>query len=305
MTSAIAKLRQYGERVPRVWRGVLGMVVVTLLFSMQQALVKHLTAEMHPLEVGFFRQFFGLVVLLPVIFRTGLHAFVPRRLGLYSTRAVLEVTSMSLNFAALSITTLGTVVALFFTTPLFATLFAVFILRESFRLNRAIGLAVGFLGSLIVLRPGIIEIDLGALLMLGSVALWGASISVIKILSRTESNVKITVYMAAMATPMALIAALPVWRMPTLYELGVLAFVGGISSLAHIMFVQVFRNADVAAVMPLDFGRLIWAALIGYIAFNEFPDIWTWVGATTIFAAATWVAVHERRNDKPRSGPSP
>ena len=300
----VARVRRLFEQVPRVWRGVLGMLVVTLLFSMQQALVKHISAEMHPLQIGFFRQFFGFLVLVPVIARTGLAAFAPRRLGLYSARAVLEVTSMSLNFAALSITTLGTVVALFFTTPLFATLFAVIILRESFRLSRAVGLGVGFIGSLIVLRPGIIEIDLGALLMLGSVALWGASISVIKILSRTESNVKMTVYMAAMATPLALIAALPVWRMPTLYELAVMALVGGISSLAHIMFVQVFRNADVTAVMPLDFLRLLWAALIGYIAFNEFPDLWTWIGATTIFVAATSVALHERRNEPPARPPT-
>ena len=299
------------ENVPPTLRGMALMLVVTFSFSAQLALVKMVSAGLHPFEIGFFRQLFGLLVFLPVFLRRGPGILRSRRLGLFSLRAVLETTSMLMFFTAIAITPLAKATALHYTAPLFATALAVVVLGESIRLRRLLGLAFGFAGALVVVRPGVIDVDMGAVLTVGSAALWGGTMIIIKVLSRTESSVKITIYMALMGTPLALFAALPFWRAPTLGELGLMALAGALGSLAHVALAQAFKETEVTAVLPVDFMRLVWAAVFGFIFFAEVPEVWTWLGGAMVFSAVVYIAYREKQavqrvgagNDRARASP--
>jgi drug/metabolite transporter (DMT)-like permease len=148
---------------------------------------------------------------------------------------------------------------------------------------------------MIILRPGFQEISLGLVLVMGSSAIWGGAMLIIKSLARTDSSVSIAAYMAILMTPMSLIPALFFWQMPTLEEYVGLFVIGAFGSIGHVMLAQAFKEAEASAILPLDFTRLIWAAAVGYFLFGEVPGLWTWLGGGLIFSAATYVAYRESR----------
>jgi drug/metabolite transporter (DMT)-like permease len=193
------------------------------------------------------------------------------------------------------LTPLAQVQALGFTAPLFATLLAVLVLREKVFLWRWGTLIVGFVGALIIIRPGFKDIDVGSLLVLSSAAIWAGAIIVIKILSRTDSSVTITAYMVLLMTPLSLIPAVFYWAWPNFEQWLWLVFVGVSGTLAQLGMAQAFRVAEATAVLPLDFMKLVWGAAIGYLLFAEVPDTGVWIGGATIFVAATYIAYRESR----------
>jgi drug/metabolite transporter (DMT)-like permease len=139
------------------------------------------------------------------------------------------------------------------------------------------------------------------------------TILVIKVLARTDSSVTITVYMGATMAPLALIAAAPVWQWPALNQLPWLALIALLGTLGQVSLAQAFRMAEVSAVLPLDFLKLVWGTLLGLFLFAEVPDALTWLGGVMIFAATTWLALRESRppiaasgaRAAPRAAPAP
>ncbi len=305
MPSPIAALKRAFARLPGTLLGALFMVLSTVLFASMHASVRQLSGELHPFEIAFFRNLFGLVALAPWFLRYGLVPLYTRRVGLHLTRALINVVAMMMFFTAIGLTPLAELQALGFTAPLFATLLAMLLLGERVRLRRWTALAVGFAGAMMIIRPGFAEVSPGSLLVLGSSAIWALALIVIKTLARTESSVTITAYMVLLMTPLSLIPAAFVWRWPAGGEWLWLVAIGVMGTLAQMLMAQSFRVAEATAVLPFDFTKLIWGAAIGYLAFGEVPDIWTWVGGTTIFAGATYIAYREaqlKRSHEPKSG---
>lgn len=276
-------------------RGIAYMMLAALAVAVLHATIRHLTLGLHAFEITFFRVFFGLVVLIPLFLRYGIEPLRTRRIGMHALRALFNVTSMLFMFSGLALTPLAKVAALDFTSPLFASLLAVLVLGERLRPWRVRALLAGFVGTLVILRPGVIALDPGALLILSGSATWAMALIVIKALSRTESSLTITLYMGILMTPIALAAAVPVWRTPSVVELGWLALAGALGTTAQFSTAQALRAADMTAVMPVTFTRLLWAALIGYLLFGEVADAWTWVGGIVIFSATFLSAYRERR----------
>jgi drug/metabolite transporter (DMT)-like permease len=270
------------------------MLVAAVSAAGMNACARFLSGELHPFEIGFFRCLFGLLVLLPPLLHYG---FVPLRtsqIRLHVIRAMLNVTATLLFFIGLAHTPLAKASALDFSAPLFAAVLAVVFLHERMPLRRLAALLAGAAGVLIVLRPGLGKIDLGALFVLASGATWGLTLIIIKVLSRSDSSLTTTIYVGLFTTPLALLAALPVWQTPSLGQLGWLAVTGGLGGLGQLCLAQALRTTDVTLIMPIDFTKLIWASLLGFLVFAELPDIWTWIGGTIIFAAAFYVAATER-----------
>jgi drug/metabolite transporter (DMT)-like permease len=276
-------------------RGMAFMLLSTLTNAVMIASIQYLSSEVHPFVIAFFRAFFGLLILAPLLLRAGLAPLYTRRPVMHLLRGGLNVIAMLLFFMALSLAPLAKITALNFSAPLFSTLLAYVVLRERLRLPRVIALAIGFIGTLVILRPGMVEFDLGATLVLISALAWGAAMIVIKSLARTETSLTITLYLGLIVSPLALIAAVPVWQTPTsgqfIWLLGI-AFFGTIANFA---MAQAFRDAEATTVLPLDFTKLIWASAIGYVAFGQIPDVWSWIGAAMIIAAVTYIAYREDR----------
>ena len=274
--------------------GLLFMAASTLCFSAMHGVARYLSDQLHPFEIAFFRNLFGIVVIVPWFLKLGLAPLRTRRLQLHLLRAGLNIFAMLAFFMALSLTPLARVQALAFTAPLFATLIAIFVLGERVGPRRWAALVVGFSGAMLVIRPGFAGLDSGSLLVLASAAIWAVTMIVIKNLARTESSVTITVYMLLFMTPLSLPPALLYWQWPTAEQLVWLAFAALAGTLGQMSMAQAFRLADATAVMPLDFLKLIWGALLGYWFFAEIPDLWTWLGGVLIFAGATYIFYREK-----------
>ncbi len=259
------------------------------------ALVARVSQELPAIEVAFFRNLFGFVALLPALIRCRFAAFRTNRLHLHALRGTVNSISMMMFFTALAITPLAQATALAYTAPLFMTIGAVFILGETLRARRITALVIGFIGALIVLRPGIVPLDLGPMLVVGSAVLWAVSMIDIKILSRTDSSLTIATYMLVFVTPITFVVALFDWHWPNLEQFILMFALGCLGSAGHIMFAEAFKRADTTVLMPLDFTKLIWAAVIGFLVFGQIPDLWTWIGGTVIFASATYISYREHQ----------
>jgi drug/metabolite transporter (DMT)-like permease len=273
------------------------MIAATVGFACMHGGVRYLSIrlQLHPFEIAFFRNLFGLLALAPWFVRYGVRPLRTKRIGLHTLRAVFNVAAMLLFFTGLSLSPIAQVQALAFTAPLFASLLAVVFLGERMLLWRWMALIVGFAGALIIVHPEAGTLDPGSLAVLGSSAVWSFAIIMIKTLSRTDSSVTITSYMVLLMTPMSLIPAVFVWQWPGAVQLAWLVFVGVSGTLAQLAMAQALRMADTTTVLPLDFTKLVWGSIIGYFLFDEIPDAAIWIGGAVIFSAATYIAYRESR----------
>jgi len=282
-------------------RGIALMVFSTLAFSAMHATIKHVSGEVDTFIIVFFRNLFGFVALMPLFMRHGLAPLKTKRLGTHAARVTINFASMVMFFYALSITPLAEVAALTFSAPIFATFLAIFFFKEVVSLNRWAAIFLGFSGTVVVLRPGFEQVSLGAILALCAALTWGSAIMIIKSLSKTDSALTITAYMVLLLIPISLIPALFVWEWPTWAQLGWLLLVGIFGSAGHLTLNQALRAAPTNAVMPLDFFRLIWVTMFGFLIFAEIPDIFVWIGGAMIFASGLWIAnseSHKRVDDR-------
>lgn len=287
------------DRISRTLGGILLVVVAGLFFAGMHASVRFISAELHPYEISFFRQFFAFLLFLPWILRTGRVALHTKRPGLQFIRALVQVVSLLTWFYALSIVPLAEATTLNFSATFFVAVAAGLFLGEAVGARRWSAILIGFVGVLVIIRPGFMELNLGVVLVLVSSVFVAASKVVTKMLSATDSTPTIVMYTAILISPMALIPALFVWEWPTTIQFLWLAAVAAQGTIGHLCLTQAYKLADISAVEPAALVRLIWAALIGMIAFSEFPDTWTVAGAVVIAGSVVYLAVGERRAKKP------
>ena len=289
------------QRQSPVMRGVFMMCLSTIAFAVMHFSVRVASAELHPFQIAFFRNLFGLAFLAPLLIGSGFAQMRTRRLGLHAFRAVVNIGAMLLFFSALATTPLAKVTALGFTAPIFTSVLSVLILRERFHLRRWTAIGLGFLGMLIILRPGLTVVETGALFVVGSALLWSVALIIVKILSRTESSIAIVAWMGIFLSALSIGPAIWVWRDPSLWAWGWLVFIGLSGSAAQVSLSQALKETDPTAVMPFDFLKLIWAALLAFWFFGEIPDEFTLLGAAIIFGSGLYVAHRERLAAKKRS----
>ena len=262
-------------------------------FAAATGLIRHVGSEINPFEVVFFRNLFGLLVFVPWFLRRRVALHRPRRINLYLARAFVGIFTMTSWFYAVTLIPLAEATALSFTSPLFATVAAVVMLHEIVRFRRWSATLVGFFGAMVILRPSAGMVDLPAVLVLVSAASLSVSIVLIKLLSRTESAEATVTYHTVLLLPVSLIPALFVWQWPTAEQLLWLLALGAFAQLGTFLIARALALADASAIMPYDFIRLPFTALVGFVAFAEVPDMWTWVGAAIIFASSFYIARRE------------
>jgi len=282
-------------------RGCALMMLATFMFAGMHTAIRYATQELPPVEVAFFRNVFGLVVIAPLLARHGTRLFYTKRIGLHVVRAVLNVVSMLAFFVGLSMTPLARATALSFTAPLFTALLGALFLGEAFRWRRWTAIFAGFCGALVILRPGLRTFDGGSLLVLVSSLLWSMALIDIKVLGRTDSSMTITAYVTILMIPMTLVPAMLVWQPPMLDMWGWLIFIGVIGTLGQLIVTEAVKLADMTVLMPFDFLKLVWAAFLGMIFFAEVPDLLTWVGGAIVFTSSCYIAWREAKLRKART----
>ena len=275
--------------------GMLLMLIASIVLTIMHALVRHIGSDMHPFEVSFFRNLFGLIAVMPLVLRSGIKSLYTRHPGLQLLRAVLGVSAMLSWFYALSIVPIAQATALSFTAVIFASVGAAVVLREKMHVRRWTAVCLGFVGAFFILRPGFQEVSFGMMLVLGSSVAWGMAVVVVKRLSRTDPVVSIVAWMAISLTVFSFVPALYVWTWPSFEELLLLSLVGALGTTGHLAMTNALKHAEATTITPLDFTRLLWASVIGYFVFGEIPDIWTWIGGGIIIASASYLIFREAR----------
>ena len=274
------------------------MIVASVFFAAMAGLIRYGSEDLHPFQLAFLRSAFGLLFMLPWLMKSGLGILRTDRIGLISVRGLTAAAAMFAFFWALSQMPLAEAVALSFTAPFFVTILAVIFLHEVVRARRWTAVAVGFVGAMIILRPSGEAVAWPALAVLFSTLMMAGSIICIKLLSRTEPANAIYVWMVIYLAPITFVPALFVWQHPTWEQLGVAAGIGFAGTVGHLLVTRSFVLADTTALMPFDFARLIFSAIVGFVFFSQVPDVWTGVGAAIIAAAGIYVARREARAER-------
>lgn len=287
------RLAERLAELPAPIRAAIWMTLAGICFSSMSVFIRILATELHAFQIAFFRNAFAVLWMLPWLVRHWSVAVGGGRHGLYLSRSLLGLVGMLGSFYGVIVLPLADATALSFTGPLFATLGAALILKEDVRLRRWTATLAGFLGVLIVVRPGADSFQWVSVVVLVAAATSAGTTLLVKTLSRTEPPEAIVVNMVLYLTPLSLIPALTVWQTPSLWALGVGAVLAGVGTLGHMAMTRGFASADASAVMPYDYLRLIFSAAFGFVVFAEVPSHWTWVGGAVIAAASIYIAQRE------------
>ena len=272
------------------------MLLSAALFAGMAVAIRLASAQVHAFEIAFFRNFFGLIFALPLLSKLGFGLLKTERLPLYFFRCLIGLGAMFSGFWALVHLPLSQAVALSYTTPLFVTIGAALFLGEVIRARRISALALGFVGTCVILKVwtfGASWLSSGVWIALVS-SLLGASAAVsIKFLARTESAEAIVFYMVLIMTPLSLLPALAFWRWPDAYGWFYLVLTGAFGTAAHIAMTRAYKLGDVSALTPLIFVQLPIISVAAWLLFNEVPDRYTVYGALIVFIATAYIAHRE------------
>ena len=268
------------------------MIISGLFFVIMHSAVKYLSKEVHIFEIAFFRCALVVFVLAPLIFQQGKSIFITKQPKIQFLRISTNSVAMLCFFYGITSTPLAQLTTLGFTVPIFATILAVIFMGEKIRIRRTSALIIGFIGTIIVMRPDI-SIELGAMLIIFSSFLWSVCLIFIKKLTQTDSAITISLYFGIGMIPATFAMAFPVLAMIDMRQFIILVFIAITGTLAQTIMNSALKKGDLALLLPFDFLRLIWSVLIGYALFAEEPQITLWIGGVLIIGSTSYIAWRE------------
>ncbi len=271
---------------PNIMHGVLWALLAGALYSLVPVGVRLVSDRLPSIEIVFFRGFLGFLVFLAIFAWRGGYSLKTRRFGFHLQRNIINFIGMWLWFTALAMMPMGKAVALHFTEPLWVAVLAILFLGERPGLYRWGGIAIGFCGILIILRPGAIPIDLPAFMVLGTAFSYATVGIYSRSLARTDSPATTTIYYLGMLTVFAFVPMAWVWVMPGWEDVPGLLLVSSVGTAAPYCIIRAYKYAEASILAPLNFMRLPLTATFAYVIFGEATDPWVWVGAVVIFGAA-------------------
>jgi drug/metabolite transporter (DMT)-like permease len=246
---------------------------------------RELSSELSTFQILFFRSFVGLLVIGALLQRTGWGRVRTHSFGTHLTRNLAHFAGQYGWFTGLASIPLTEVFAIEFTMPIWTAILATLILGERMNRLRALGIVLGFVGILVILRPGMASVSAGALAVLGAAFAYAFAHTLTKLLSGKDAPIVILFYMTAIQLPLGLAASLPQWVWPSQAIWPWVALVGLTALSAHYCLTRAFQLADASVVIPLDFLRLPLIAQIGLFFYGEPLDPWVMVGAAIVFVA--------------------
>lgn len=269
------------------------MVLAGIVFSSMGLLIRLTATELHPFQVAFVRIAVGIPLLVPLVVQHGLSILRTNHFPAYAFRTFFSVIGLLGGFYATAHLPLADSVSFSFTAPLFVTLGAAVFLGEVLRVRRIAALVVGFIGVLVILRPGQVPLSLEMMVALAAAAASAGSMLTVKRLSATESSTTIVAYLSLLTAPIVLIPALFVWQQPSLAMWAVMISIGVLGTLGQIAVTRSYSLVDASMVMPFDYLRLPFTAVLAYLVFFEIPDMLTFVGAGIIALSTCYIAWRE------------
>ena len=268
------------------------MVIGGVSIALMQAAVKLISFELHPFIITLYRAGLVFVVLLPILFWRGRAVFNTSSIRLQVVRGGIGGLGMLCVFTGLSMISLAEVTVLLFTVPIFATLLSIVFLSEKVGVRRWTAIFVGFLGILIIARPQG-SVSTGHLFILCAALSWSTSILIAKKLTEKDTVISITFWQAMGCVPLAFIASLFVWELPSFVQLGALLGIAALGTVGHAMLYAALKVGQVSVILPLDYIRIIWSAGLGFILFGQLPTLHLYFGSLLVIAATAFLSYRE------------
>ncbi len=295
-------IAERGAAASRASPGIFLMLGAMAILPVMDAIGKHLGQILPVLVIVWARLIFATLFTLPaVLIRHGVAGAIrPQRLLMQVARSLLMVMSTASFFAGLRYLPIADTLAIFFIMPLVVTALSPLLLGEHVGVRRWSAVLVGFMGTLIIIRPGFQGVNVGTLWALSA----GISMAVFFLLTRKIagsvdaliSNFQ-TTFMGAMLVSLALPM---VWQAPGLENWGLLALMGAVAALGHFAMVRAYDFASAPTLAPLAYTEMVSATMIGYLVFGDFPDLWTMVGVAILIGSAIYISLRESRLGRPR-----
>jgi len=264
---------------------------------LMESLIRSAQYDSNVYTIGFLRFFFGLIIILPYLIKKKFIPYKTKNFKFYFIRGLFNLPMMILGFGALVYVPFEQFKALHFLSPIIVVLLSFIIFREKIYMYRILALVIGFIGMLIIVRPGIVDFNIGTIMILISLTFWSLIIIVSKFVSKDDSPITMVTYQYTLMTIFALPLAIYFWQMPSLQSL-IFVFIGAISgTILHLSLALSYKYAELSVTQPVWFSGLIFGSAFGFFVFNETPDVWTWIGGIVVFSSVLLITYNERSKD--------
>ena len=275
-------------------KGALWMIAAAAALTAMAVCIRYLPAYSVLLMI-FLRNVINLVLMAPSMIRQGKSMIVTQRLGTHALRNLFLYSGNVAWFYGVTSIALADVASLQFTSPLFTAIIAAAFLGEKIGGHRMVAILVGFAGALIIIRPGMIPINLGTVMILIAAFLYSCAHVVTKRLSDTESGSTVVFYMSVIILVYSAIPAFFVWQTPAWADMPAMIGLGITGYATHYCITRSLAVGDASFVIAFDFMRLPFSVLLGWLLFREMLDTWTVAGALIIFAAGYYSTMREAK----------
>ena len=264
---------------------------------LMESLIRSAQYDSNVYTIGFLRFFFGLIIIFPYLIKKKFIPYKTKNFKFYFIRGLFNLPMMILGFGALVYVPFEQFKALHFLSPIIVVLLSFIIFREKVYMYRILALVIGFTGMLIIVRPGIVDFNIGTIMILISLTFWSLIIIVSKFVSKDDSPITMVTYQYTLMTIFALPLAIYFWQMPSLQSL-IFVFIGAISgTILHLSLALSYKYAELSVTQPVWFSGLIFGSAFGFFVFNETPDVWTWIGGIVVFSSVLLITYNERSKD--------
>ena len=264
---------------------------------LMESLIRSAQYDSNVYTIGFLRFFFGLIIIFPYLVKKKFIPYKTKNFKFYFIRGLFNLPMMILGFGALVYVPFEQFKALHFLSPIIVVLLSFIIFREKVYMYRILALVIGFIGMLIIVRPGIVDFNIGTIMILISLTFWSLIILVSKFVSKDDSPITMVTYQYTLMTFFALPLAIFFWQMPSLQSL-IFVFIGAISgTILHLSLALSYKYAELSVTQPVWFSGLIFGSAFGFFVFNETPDAWTWIGGIVVFSSVLLITYNERNKD--------
>ena len=280
------------------YKAIFYVILSTFIGSFFAVILKSLYNELQVTTIGFFRFFFGLLILSPLILRNNFAILKTSNLKLYFLRSSLNVFGMLFNFTALGLLTLEKSAAFGFVSPIYATIFAVLILKEKIRIYRVTALIIGFIGVIIIAQPSLSGVEKGVYFALLGQLCFGMTMVLIKKMSYKDSSLTILSYQYILTSFFLFLLFVPFFEIPNSFQFLQLATAAFLGTFMHYFFNQAIRLTEVTFLTPFKYLGLIFASIFGFVYFGDVPSVYTWIGGTILFSSMLIITIRENQLSK-------
>lgn len=286
------------HRLPDNLKGISFLMLASFVFSIMALLIKLLGQNLHITQILLVRQIGMIIMVAPAILRNFPRSLRSERPGLQMIRLLCALVAMLCGFTALIHMPLADATAIFFAKSFFVTILAVFFLSETVGVYRWSAVLVGFIGVMIMLQPGTDNFSIYGLASLAGAAGAAAVMITLSLLSRSDSTDTILIYGSVGVGLVMILPGLYYWQQPTLVEWLLLASVGVVSYFGQKLNILAYKHGEASLLASLDYVRLLWATLFGYLIFDQFPDGSVWLGVSIVIAAAIFMIYRETQRKR-------